>query len=166
MARTPDPSEAEFVRRVREPRAATVEPGRQRARRSAMMVLYRSDLVGGDLEAAIGGFESEHGFELPPYGATIVRGVASRLTELDAELEERLEGWTLDRLGSVERSVLRAGLWELVSESVPGPVAIDEAVELAKRYATPEAAKLVNGVLAAWLRDHDGREVDARDEEE
>lgn len=148
---------------MREPRTKSSEPGRHRARRSAMMVLYRSDLVGGDPEAAITGFEGEHGFELPAYGAAVVRGVVAEQAAIDAELDGRLEGWTLDRLGAVERAVLRAGMWELTSGSVPGAVAIDEAVELAKRYATPEAAKLVNGVLASWLREHGDRGPDAAD---
>lgn len=154
MARTPDPSDAEFVRRVREPRSATSEPGRHRARRSAMMLLYRTDLVGGDVETAIRGFEAEHGFPIPAYGAKVVRGVTQRRDEIDAQLSAFLQDWSLERLGAVERSVLRIAMWELVSGEVPPPVAIDEAVELAKRYATPEAAKLVNGVLAGWLREH------------
>lgn len=154
MARTPDPSEAEFVRRVREPRAATTEPGRHRARRSAMMLLYRTDLLKSEAEEAIAGFEQEHGFEMPEYGVAVVRGVVARQDEVDAVISERLEGWTLDRLGAVERAVLRIGVFELIHGEVPGPVVIDEAVELAKRYASPDAAKLVNGVLGAWLREH------------
>lgn len=117
-----------------------------------MMLLYRTDLVGGDTEAAIAGFEAEHGFELPEYGALVVRGVLERADEVDAAISANLQEWSLERLGAVERSVLRIAMWELLSDEVPAPVAIDEAVELAKRYATPEAAKLVNGVLAGWLR--------------
>lgn len=154
MARTPDPSEAEFVRRVREPRAQSSEPGRHRARRSAMMVLYRTDLIGGDAESAIEGFEREHGFEMPEYGAHVVRGVLDRLEQVDEQITAHLQEWSIERLGAVERSVLRIATWELITREVPAPVAIDEAVELAKRYATPEAAKLVNGVLAGWLREH------------
>ena len=71
------------------------------------------------------------------------------------------------QLGAVERAVLRIAMWELVTGEVPPPVAIDEAVELAKRYATPEAAKLVNGVLAGWLREHGTQDAnDAGDEAE
>ncbi|MCB0879135.1 MAG: transcription antitermination factor NusB [Thermoleophilia bacterium] len=159
MARTPDPSEAEFVRRVREPRAASAEPGRHRARRSAMMVLYRTDLVGGEVDDAIASFEADNGFPMPEYTEDVVRGVLARLDELDAVIDTYLVDWTVDRLGAVERAVLRVAMWELFErQDVPGPVAIDEAVELAKRYATPEAAKLINGVLAAWLRDHDAEE--------
>ncbi len=155
MARTPDPSEAEFVRRVREPRTAATEPGRHRARRSAMMLLYRTDLVGGEVEDAIGSFESEHGFAMPEYAAALVRGVVAHAADVDERIREHLVDWTIERLGAVERSVLRIGAWELCWGEVPGPVAIDEAVELSKRYATPEAAKLVNGVLAAIHRSLD-----------
>ena len=161
MARTPDPSEAEFVRRVREPRAASAEPGRHRARRSAMMVLYRTDLVGGDVDAAVAAFEGENGFAIPEYTEQVVRGVTERTEQLDTVIETYLEGWTVDRLGAVERAILRVAMWELFErDDVPGPVSIDEAVELAKRYATPEAAKLINGVLAAWLRDHESEEAE------
>ncbi|MCW2925865.1 MAG: hypothetical protein JWM98_3269 [Thermoleophilia bacterium] len=133
-----------------------------------MMLLYRSDLVGGDVDEAIARFEGEHGFAMPAYGALVVRGVSQREVELDGEIQDHLKEWTVGRLGAVERAVLRIAMFELVTGEVPGPVAIDEAVELSRRYATPEAAKLVNGVLAAWLRAHEagGADPDAGDEEE
>lgn len=161
MARTPDPSEAEFVRRVREPRSKSAEPGRHRARRSAMMVLYRTDLVGGDVDESIAGFEGENGFPIPQYTEDVVRGVVARQDELDAVIGTYLVDWSVERLGAVERAILRVAMWELFErDDVPAPVTIDEAVELAKRYATPEAAKLINGVLASWLRDHDAEGED------
>lgn len=134
--------------------------GRHRARRNAMMVLYKLDLVGpedgaaGDASvgAAIESFEREHGFALPDYAAQLVRGVCSTLGTVDRTIESHLTDWRLDRLGAVERAILRIGMFELTGDNVPREVAIDEAVELAKRYASPEAAKLVNGVLGAWVR--------------
>jgi transcription antitermination protein NusB len=158
VARTPDPSEAEFVRRVREPRAGSAEPGRHRARRSAMMVLYKSDLVGGSVDQAVEAFGGEHGFPMPEYAEQLVRGVTEMVDSLDAVIGTYLKDWSVERLGAVERAVLRIATWELGEGEVPPPVVIDEAVELAKRYATPEAAKLINGVLAAWLRDHEMEE--------
>lgn len=152
MARTPDPSDAEFVRRVREPRAKSAEPGRHRARRAAMMLLYRSDLVEGDLEAAMDTFEQDHETPLAEYSRELVRDVAARQGEFDEAISSHLDGWTVDRLGTVERSVLRISMSELHKGEVPHEVVIDEAVELAKRYASPDAAKLVNGVLGGWVR--------------
>lgn len=119
-----------------------------------MMLLYRADLLKGDVGEAIDGFASEHGFAMPAYGAELARGVDARDAELDERIGGLLEGWTLDRLGAVERAILRIGMHELEAGEVPPPVVIDEAVELAKRYASPDAAKLVNGVLAGWLRTH------------
>ena len=117
-----------------------------------MMLLYQTDLVGGDPDAAIAAFEREHDVAVGPYGTRLVRGVGERSAELDAAVQAHLTDWTVSRLGAVERAVLRIAMLELLEGEVPPPVIIDEAVELAKRYATPDAARLVNGVLAGWLR--------------
>jgi len=63
------------------------------------------------------------------------------------------EGWTADRLGAIERNILRIALHELDGDEVPDEVAIDEAVTLAKRYATDDAARLVNGILGRIVRE-------------
>ena len=67
---------------------------------------------------------------------------------LDAELAANSPAWPLSRIAPLERSILRLALWELRSGETPPEVAIDEAVRLAKRYSTDEAAALVNGILA------------------
>jgi N utilization substance protein B len=67
-------------------------------------------------------------------------------------VDEAAAGWTADRLGAVERSILRLATWELRGGEIPTAVIIDEAVELAKRYAGAEAAPFVNGVLGAIAR--------------
>ena len=73
--------------------------------------------------------------------------MAARAAELDERITEAAEGWTAERLGAVERNVLRIGVYELETGSVPMEVAIAEAVLLAKRYASDEAGRLVNGIL-------------------
>ena len=70
-----------------------------------------------------------------------------RADDLDRQITESAEGWTADRLGALERNVLRIGVHELETGEVPVEVAINEAVVLAKRYATEDAARLVNGIL-------------------
>lgn len=118
-----------------------------------MMVLYKVDLLpSGQVQDALDAFETEHGFPLPKYARTLVEGVATDIEEIDAALDAHLTGWTLERLGAVERSILRIAMFELQRDLVPEEIAIDEAVELAKRYASPEAAKLVNGVLGGYVR--------------
>jgi transcription antitermination protein NusB len=121
-----------------------------------MMVLYKLDVVpGGDVDDAVAEFRAEHGFELPRYAAKLVQSVVRSQGEIDEVLTRHLQEWSLSRLGAVERSILRIAACELRDGLVPQEVAIDEAVELAKRYASPEAAKLVNGVLGALVRGGD-----------
>src|SRR5207237_314469 len=77
--------------------------------------------------------------------------------DLDRRITEAAEGWRAERLGAVERNILRIALHELDGEEVPDEVAIDEAVTLAKRYATEDAARLVNGILGRIVREKAAR---------
>ena len=80
-------------------------------------------------------------------------GRRRRAADYDRRITEAAEGWTADRLGAIERNILRIALYELDGEEVPQEVAIDEAVNLAKRYATDDAARLVNGILGRIVRE-------------
>lgn len=139
-------------------RRATAEGGRRAARRSAMMLLYQLDVLDVTAQTAIDQWEHEQSSSFPPYARTAVSGVLAMAEQLDAQIAGNLHEWSLDRIGAVERSIMRLALWEMRSQSVPPEVAIDEAVELAKRYSSPEAAKLVNGVLGTIVRrgEHEG----------
>lgn len=130
-----------------------------------MMVLYQADVVDADTDELIQRFQVEHDMQLPSYGEDVIRGVAGDLAGIDADIEDNLEAWTLDRLGAVERAVLRIAVYELRVGDVPHEIVADEAVELAKRYSSPDAGKLVNGVLGGWIRSG-GASVSAADEEE
>jgi N utilization substance protein B len=79
--------------------------------------------------------------------------VAAEAPRLDRRITEASEGWSADRLGAVERNILRIAVHELEGDEVPDEVAIDEAVTLAKRYASDDAAKLVNGILGRIVRE-------------
>jgi transcription antitermination protein NusB len=85
--------------------------------------------------------------EIDPFAQELAEAVAAHAEELDRAITEASEGWTADRLGALERNALRIGVHELQTGDVPVEVAINEAVELTKRYATDEAARLVNGIL-------------------
>jgi transcription antitermination protein NusB len=121
--------------------------GRRAARRTALFLLYQWDVTGQPLA-------SLHEGEVDEYARLLAESVAARAAELDALITEAAEGWTADRLGAVERNVLRIAVQELESGDVPEPVAIDEAVGLAKRYASDEAGRLVNGILGRIQREH------------
>ena len=116
--------------------------GRRAARRSALFLLYQWDLTGKPLdEIHVDGGDD-------PFARELAEEVSSRSEALDRRIDEVSTGWPADRLGVLERNVLRIGIFELEADTVPTEVAIAEAVGLAKRYASPEAARLVNGILA------------------
>ena len=91
--------------------------------------------------------------EVDEYARDTAEAVEAGAEALDAKINEAAEGWTADRMGAIERNVLRIAIHEIESEAVPAEVAIDEAVTLAKRYATEEAGKLVNGILGRIARE-------------
>lgn len=85
---------------------------------------------------------------LNPYTVSVARGVTQHAAHIDELITSHLQGWTLGRLPAVDRAILRVAVWELLhADDVPEPVAVDEAVELAKELSTDESPGFVNGVL-------------------
>jgi N utilization substance protein B len=123
--------------------------GRRASRRAALFLLYQWDLTGQPLASLYEG-------EIDPHSLATAQAVASKAEEIDRRIDESLEGWTADRLGVLERNILRLAIYELESGEVPAEVAANEAVELAKRYTTDEAARLVNGVLGKIIQEGGG----------
>lgn len=120
--------------------------GRRQARRQALFLLYQWDLTGRPLASLFDG-------EPDDFARSLAEAVAARADALDARITAASEGWPADRLGTLERNILRIGVYELEEGTVPPEVAMNEAVVLAKRYASDEAARLVNGVLARVQRE-------------
>jgi N utilization substance protein B len=120
--------------------------GRRAGRRTALFVLYQWDVTGQPLASLYEG-------EVDSFARETAEAVAADAGELDRRITEAAEDWTADRLGAIERNILRIALHELDGEAVPPEVAIDEAVTLAKRYATDDAARLVNGILGRIVRE-------------
>ena len=120
--------------------------GRRTSRRTALFLLYQWDVTGQPLGSLYEGEPDEFAVEL-------ARAVEERAEHLDDRITAASEAWTADRLGTLERNVLRIGVYELEEGTVPHEVAINEAVVLAKRYATEEAAGLVNGILGRIQRE-------------
>ena len=119
---------------------------RRQARRQALFLVYQWDLG----EAQIG---AQYGAEIDPWARELAEETVAQAAELDARITAAAEGWTADRLGVVERSALRVAIRELDRGEIPVEVAIDEAVGFAKRYATEEAGRLVNGILGRIQRE-------------
>jgi N utilization substance protein B len=120
--------------------------GRRAARRTALFLLYQWDVTKQPLASLYEG-------DVDAYARELSEAVVERADELDSRITAAAEGWTADRLGAVERNVLRIAIQELDGGEVPEPVAIDEAVGLAKRYASDEAGRLVNGILGRIQRE-------------
>lgn len=82
------------------------------------------------------------------YAEKLIRGVVEHTSELDEHIHAALDRWTPERVGPVERAVLRVALYEMMHvPDVPAPVAINEALEVSRRYGSEEAPRFVNGVL-------------------
>ena len=124
----------------------TTPVSRRQARRQALFLLYQWDLTGLPLESLFEGSPDE-------FASTLARDVAVHAPVLDTRISAASDDWPADRLGTLERNILRIGVHELEEGEVPAEVAINEAVVLAKRYATEDAARLVNGILARIRRD-------------
>jgi transcription antitermination protein NusB len=129
------------------------ERGRHQARKRAVDLLFEAEARGlTPAEVADGRnalAEQQAGVTpLNPYTVTVARGVTQHAAHIDDLISAHLQGWTLDRLPAVDRAILRVAVWELLhADDVPEPVAVDEAVELAKKLSTDESPGFVNGVL-------------------
>jgi N utilization substance protein B len=126
-----------------------------RARARVLQALYAWDLRGAEgLERVASQIWDDLSVspEERRIAGILVHTVAEHSRELDAELTEVTTNWRLDRLGVVERSVLRMGAAELLGGKTPPRVVIQEGVKLAERYGSVQSAKFVNGVLDALAR--------------
>ena len=119
---------------------------RREARRAAVFLLYQWDVTGTPLGSLYEG-------EVDDYTRTVVEAVSAHAPELDARITAASDEWTADRLGAVERNILRVALEELDAGEIPQEVVLDEAVTLAKRYASDDAGRLANGILGRIVRE-------------
>jgi transcription antitermination protein NusB len=131
------------------PVVPVVAGGRREARDRAVHLLYEAamkDRSGDDVLAQLV-------VSPDPYAADLVRGVEEYRAEIDALLADLARGWTLERMATLDLTVLRVGVFELAHRpDVPTGVVLSEAVELAGRYGTDDSSRFVNGVLSAASR--------------
>jgi len=127
--------------------------GRHQARKRAVDLLFEAEARGLSpveiVEVRTALTEAKQDVApLNPYTETVARGVSEHAAHIDDLISSHLQGWTLDRLPAVDRAILRVAVWELLhAEDVPEPVAVDEAVQLAKELSTDESPSFINGVL-------------------
>jgi len=123
---------------------------RRRARECALQFLFGLDFTGYAWEDAVEGFwslaPSRQGVR--QYAQSLITGVCTNREALDADIDDAVQKWSPDRVGRIERNILRIALYEMRhAKDVPTTVAINEAIELAKMYAVDEAPRFINGVL-------------------
>lgn len=129
---------------------------RSRARAIALQVLFQDDLNPGHNPGETDAFLQRRlrGGELTEFARSLVAGVRRNRQELDALLGKTADNWGLERMAATDRNVLRLGAFELLYTDTPGPVVIDEAVDLAKRYGSAHSSQFVNGILDKLLTSH------------
>jgi N utilization substance protein B len=128
---------------------------RSRAREVALQVLYQDDLNPRLNPAEADEFLRSRlkADELVELARSLVSGVRRNREELDALLGRTADNWSLERMAATDRNVLRLGAYEILFGDTPDRVAINEAVELAKRFGTAQSAQFVNGILDRFLAD-------------
>ena len=124
------------------------------AREHALKILYQFDITKRSLEAVLEDYwKSDDTKDIKDaaiigYAAILSKGVNSKIQEIDNKISEYATNWQLKRMAVIDRNVMRLGLFELkYTNDIPPKVAINEAVELAKKYGDVESSKFVNGIL-------------------
>jgi N utilization substance protein B len=140
-------------------------PSRHRSRERALQILFLWDVSKLSVDDAIEAFYetlySEEGY-VPPQSdefiTELVRGVTSHAASIDESIVRHAEHWRIERMPAVDRNILRLAIYEMVHAATPPPVAIDEARELARRFAGDESVQFVNGVLDAVRKEAEKQE--------
>lgn len=136
---------------------------RRLARETALQVLFQIDMAKEKLDNATVVRKWAEEFAVPeasiPFAQGLVEGTLSHLEEIDAKLGQFSEGWALSRMANVDRNLLRLACYEILyREDIPGRVTINEALEIAKRYASEESGKFINGILDRVVEGVDKKE--------
>ncbi|MDI6731769.1 MAG: transcription antitermination factor NusB [Candidatus Margulisbacteria bacterium] len=130
---------------------------RNTARRLAVQALYQADLSHEIIDQALDNIVESEDFipETKKFASQLAKSAWDKREEIDKIISKMAIDWPLERIGKVDRAILRLSLAELAVAETPVSVIINEAVELAKKYSSPEAAKFINGILGAFVRKKD-----------
>lgn len=129
---------------------------RRRSRESALQVLYQWDLTQQDAQRGLVHFEKHFlfGKEKDVFLERIVQGVLEHCHEIDRLIEQYSENWRLDRISPIDRTILRIAIFELLyCEEIPPKVALNEAVDLGKRFGSENSGSFINGILDRILNE-------------
>ena len=134
---------------------------RHRSRKRALQVLFEWDMRGEPIDGAIAHYydtlhseETRTDIQLKPdkFMEELARGTVANAADIDKKIEAKSAHWRLERMAVVDRNILRLAIYELGRNELPGPVVIDEALELARQFSGDESLSFINGVLDAVHR--------------
>ena len=122
---------------------------RRKAREYAFTIIFQYKFRPDDMEEILSDFYEENDAgDQKEYIDGVVYGVLKNISEIDGKITECAKDWTVERIGAVSLAALRIGVYEvLFSNDIPDPVAINEAVNLTRKFAGPETVDFVNGIL-------------------
>jgi transcription antitermination factor NusB len=133
---------------------------RRKARELALKMLYQVELNGEDSKAALENYCKIFPYQndIVEYALFLLSGIEKEKRNLDKYIEKASEHWKLNRIAYVDKGILETAIFEMLfSPDVPPKVAIDEALELAKKFGTEESKDFVNGILDRILREYYGK---------
>lgn len=123
---------------------------RTKARESVLQILYQTDITGDPVDIVLNQYwqNRERNPEVIEFANEIIKGTVEHLSEIDAVITKYSENWEISKMPIIDRNILRFATYELLYiDDIPPKVTIDEAVELANRFSTPNSGKFINGVL-------------------
>ena len=132
----------------------------RKARECALQMLFAADVSQARVDELVRSYWAELGdadVEEPAreFATRLATGTLVHLAELDERIRSRAEHWRISRMAVVDRNILRLAVYEFLHEPTPRTVAINEALEIARRFSTYEATQFINGILDAIKRDLD-----------
>ncbi len=133
---------------------------RRKARECALQMLFAADVSQAPPDELVNAYWSELGepeieAEAREFASRLALGTLKHVVDLDERIRLRAEHWRISRMAIVDRNILRLAVYEFLNEPTPRTVAINEALEIARRFSTYEATQFINGILDAIKRDLD-----------
>lgn len=129
--------------------------GRKYARESAMKLLYQMEINSDFSEKALEIFFENFKFNEgeTSYIKETVTTISNNLETIDEHIQNHIEGWDINRLATIDLSILRIAVYELLyRKDIPIQVSINEAIEIAKKFSTEESSRFINGILGGFVR--------------
>ncbi len=131
---------------------------RRRAREYALQMLFQSEFGGEEFDPAGFWKDKDEDRAVMEYASSIAKGTLENIERIDDEIRRAAEHWAIERMAAVDRNILRAAAYELLfREDIPPAVAINEALEIAKKYSSSESVSFINGILDRISRSHPAR---------